>query len=183
MTDEIRSLLEKTAANLEKNNMKCYIADTKEDILPIVRSLVKEGDTISSGGSMTLKETGVIDFLRNGSFLDVSLVQNEILDNYIADMAKYATNTDSVKIRACYNSIPAQLAKDNRKFQYKVVQKGGSASLFGASIEWLYLAGLSCFPLLAHELFVLLGKNGTQKPMEKFGRDAYESDRDQERAA
>ena len=49
--------------------------------------------------------------------------------------------------------------------------------------EWLYLAGLSCFPLLAHELFVLLEKNGTQKPMEKFGRDAYESDRDQERAA
>lgn len=81
-------------------------------------------------------------FLRSGSFLDVSLVQNEILDNYIADMVKYASNADSVKIRACYNSIPAQLAKDNRKFQYKVVQKGGSASLFGASIEWLYLAGV-----------------------------------------
>ena len=81
-------------------------------------------------------------FLNGGSFLDVPLVQNEILDNYIADMAKYASNTDSVKIRACYNSIPAQLAKDNKKFQYKVVQKGGSASLFGASIEWLNLAGV-----------------------------------------
>lgn len=81
-------------------------------------------------------------FLNSGSFLDVPLVQNEILDNYIADMAKYASNTDSVKIRACYNSIPAQLAKDNKKFQYKVVQKGGSASLFGASIEWLNLAGV-----------------------------------------
>lgn len=81
-------------------------------------------------------------FLASGSFLDVPLVQNEILDNYIADMAKYASNTDSVKIRACYNSIPAQLAKDNKKFQYKVVQKGGSATLFGASIEWLGLAGV-----------------------------------------
>lgn len=81
-------------------------------------------------------------FLKNGSFLDVPLVQNEILDNYIADMAKYASNTDSVKIRACYNSIPAQLAKENKKFQYKVVQKGGSATLFGASIEWLNLAGV-----------------------------------------
>lgn len=81
-------------------------------------------------------------FLDSGSFLDVPLVQNEILDNYIADMAKYASNTDSVKIRACYNSIPAQLAKDNKKFQYKVVQKGGSATLFGASIEWLNLAGV-----------------------------------------
>lgn len=81
-------------------------------------------------------------FLNSGSFLDVPLVQNEILDNYIADMAKYASNTDSVKIRACYNSIPAQLAKDNKKFQYKVVQKGGSAALFGASIEWMNLAGV-----------------------------------------
>ena len=81
-------------------------------------------------------------FLNSGSFLDVPLIQNEILDNYIADMAKYASNTDSVKIRACYNSIPAQLAKDNKKFQYKVVQKGGSATLFGASIEWLNLAGV-----------------------------------------
>lgn len=81
-------------------------------------------------------------FLSSGSFLDVPLVQNEILDNYIADMAKYASNPDSVKIRACYNSIPAQLAKDNKKFQYKVVQKGGSATLFGASIEWLNLAGV-----------------------------------------
>lgn len=81
-------------------------------------------------------------FLNSGSFLDVPLVQSEILDNYIADMAKYASKTDSVKIRACYNSIPAQLAKDNKKFQYKVVQKGGSAALFGVSIEWLNLAGV-----------------------------------------
>lgn len=81
-------------------------------------------------------------FHKTGSFLDVPQVQNGILDNYIADMAKYSSNADSVKIRACYNSIPAQLAKDNKKFQYKVVQKGGSATLFGASIEWLNLAGV-----------------------------------------
>ena len=48
-------------------------------------------------------------YLAKGSFLDVPLVQSEILDNYIADMAKYASNADSVKIRACYNSIPAPL--------------------------------------------------------------------------
>lgn len=81
-------------------------------------------------------------FLEQKSFLDVSAMQSEILNNYIADMAKYATNTESVKIRACYNSIPAQLAKENKKFQYKVVQKGGTAAIFGASIEWLHLAGV-----------------------------------------
>ncbi len=81
-------------------------------------------------------------FLNTGKLLDVTSVQSEMVDNYIADMAKYASNTDSVRIRACYHSIPAQLAKENKKFQYKVVQKGGSAALFGVSIEWLSLAGV-----------------------------------------
>lgn len=81
-------------------------------------------------------------FLKRKSFLDVPGVQSGILDNYIADMTKYASNTDSVKIRACYQSIPAQLAKENKKFQYKVVQRGGTATIFGASIEWLNLAGV-----------------------------------------
>ncbi|WP_010245224.1 ATP-binding protein [Acetivibrio cellulolyticus] len=81
-------------------------------------------------------------FNKNKKLLDVPNIQKEILDNYIADMAKYSSNTESVKIRACYNSIPTQLAKDNKKFQYKVVQKGGSASVFGVSIEWLSLAGV-----------------------------------------
>ena len=81
-------------------------------------------------------------FLDTGKFLDALSVQSEIVDNYIADMTKYASNTDSVKIRACYNSIPAQLAKENKKFQYKVVQKGGTTAIFGVSIEWLNLAGI-----------------------------------------
>jgi len=81
-------------------------------------------------------------FLKTGKLIDIPNVQVEITDNYIADMAKYASNTDSVKIRACYQSIPTQLAKDNKKFQYKTVQKGGTTSIFGVSIEWLNLAGV-----------------------------------------
>lgn len=81
-------------------------------------------------------------FLTEKSFLDVPVIQSGIIDNYASDMAKYATPSDSVKIRSCYHSIPAQLSKDNRKFQYKVVQKGGTATLFGASIEWLNQAGV-----------------------------------------
>lgn len=84
----------------------------------------------------------VKSFVETNSYIDASLVQTSIIDNYTADMAKYASNTETVKIRACYNSIPAQLAKDNKKFQYKVVQKGGSASIFGASLDWLKQAGV-----------------------------------------
>ncbi|WP_302370572.1 ATP-binding protein [Acidaminococcus massiliensis] len=81
-------------------------------------------------------------FLQTGSFLDVPPLQQEILDNYTADMAKYATPSETVKIRACYQSLPVQLAKENKKFQYKVVQKGGSSAIFGAPIEWLSQAGI-----------------------------------------
>lgn len=81
-------------------------------------------------------------FVNSGKLVLVPTVQNEIVNNYVADMAKYASTGDTVKIRSCFNSIPAQLAKENKKFQYKVVQQGGSATLFGASIEWLAQAGI-----------------------------------------
>lgn len=82
-------------------------------------------------------------FIETNSYIDSGLVQRSIIDSYTADMAKYASNSEAVKIRACYNSIPAQLAKDNKKFQYKVVQKGGSSTNFGASLEWLKQAGVT----------------------------------------
>ncbi|MDR1157295.1 MAG: ATP-binding protein [Oscillospiraceae bacterium] len=84
----------------------------------------------------------VLEFVETGSLLTVPDVQNKIINDYIADMAKYATNTQSVKIRAAYNSIPVQLAKENKKFQYKLAQRGGTATIFGEAIEWLDFAGV-----------------------------------------
>ena len=85
----------------------------------------------------------VKSFIQTDSFLKVQVIQNDILNEYIADMAKYAGFTTSIKIRACYDSIPAQLAKENTKFQYKVVQRGGTATIFGEAIEWLNLANIT----------------------------------------
>jgi len=84
----------------------------------------------------------VLEYVETKSFLAVPDIQNKIINDYIADMAKYATNTESVKIRAAYDSIPVQLAKDNKKFQYKLAQKGGTATIFGAAIDWLDFAGV-----------------------------------------
>ena len=85
----------------------------------------------------------VSKFADTGKLILIPNIQNEISGRYVADMAKYTTPVDVVKIRACYNSLPAQLAKENRKFQYKVVQKGGSAAIFGVSIDWLVQAGIA----------------------------------------
>ncbi len=84
----------------------------------------------------------VKEFIATDSFVAIADMQNRILNEYIADMAKYAEPATSIKIRACYESIPAQLAKENRKFQYSVVQRGGSSTIFGESIEWLKYAGV-----------------------------------------
>lgn len=81
-------------------------------------------------------------YLRERKVMDSSLVQQAILSAYTADMTKYALPAETSKVIACYDSIPAQLAKENRKFQYKVVKKGGSATLFGASIDWLSASSL-----------------------------------------
>ena len=83
-------------------------------------------------------------FCETDSFLAANEEQQEILTGYDSDMGKYhETVSESVKVRACFNSIPTQLAKENHKFQYKVVQRGGSATIFGASLEWLAQAGLT----------------------------------------
>jgi predicted AAA+ superfamily ATPase len=82
-------------------------------------------------------------FAETESYIRVQQIQNNILNEYIADMAKYADPPTSIKIRACFDSIPAQLAKDNTKFQYKVVQRGGTSTIFGEAIEWLVYAGIA----------------------------------------
>ena len=84
----------------------------------------------------------VMQFVETGKLIEIANIQNEILNNYLADMSKYSSNSESVKIRGAYNSIPSQLAKENKKFQYKVIGKGGNSAMFGESIDWLNFAGV-----------------------------------------
>lgn len=69
-------------------------------------------------------------------------VQAEILLSYERDMTKYADNSLSNRIISAFDSIPAQLAKDNKKFQYKVISKGGTSGIFGEAILWLKNSGI-----------------------------------------
>lgn len=69
-------------------------------------------------------------------------VQAEILLDYERDMTKYANNILSNRIISAFDSIPVQLAKDNQKFQYKVISKGGTSSVFGDAILWLKNSGI-----------------------------------------
>ena len=73
--------------------------------------------------------------------------QSKIVDANLDDIARYAAKTYKPKIRACYLSLPEQLARENRKFKYSAVASGGSARKFSSSIDWLRESALSiqCF--------------------------------------
>lgn len=72
----------------------------------------------------------------------VTAILKDINNSYIADMAKYASPTETTKIMAVYNIISAQLAKENRKFQYKLIKSGARAYEYETAINWLNASGI-----------------------------------------
>ncbi|MDD6373261.1 MAG: ATP-binding protein [Bifidobacteriaceae bacterium] len=69
-------------------------------------------------------------------------VQSAINTAYEADMIKYVQTEDSAKIFEAWHSIPAQLAKENHKFQYKAIRSGARAAQYAPAIDWLASAGI-----------------------------------------
>lgn len=84
----------------------------------------------------------VLEYIDTKDFNFVLAAQKNINDSYIADMAKYATPNETTKIMGAFNSIPAQLAKDNKKFQYKVIKTGARAYEYETPLDWLKASGV-----------------------------------------
>lgn len=70
--------------------------------------------------------------------------QRSIVASYEEDMIKYAPDRDKPRIRECFESIPRQLGKENKKFQYSLIRKGAKASQYAGSIQWIEDAGIVC---------------------------------------
>ncbi|MGN1343187.1 MAG: ATP-binding protein [Traorella sp.] len=85
---------------------------------------------------------------------EVLQIQRNIIRSYEDDMVKYAERKDKSLIRECFQSIPKQLSKENKKFQYAVVKKGSTASKFAGSIQWIEDAGIitRCYNLSTPQL-------------------------------
>lgn len=83
-------------------------------------------------------------FLSTKNMNEVSKAYKSILKEYRDDMVKYAPDKDKPHIRECFNSIPKQLAKENKKFQYNKVKPGGRSDTYLGSLQWLEDAGIIC---------------------------------------
>ena len=96
----------------------------------------------------------VSQFVATGNFAVAYEVQRKIVNSNLDDIARYAATHEKPKVRACYLSLPAQLARENRKFKFSAVEKGGSARKFGNSVEWLSESSLAlpCHNLIEAEM-------------------------------
>lgn len=84
--------IEKTMANLEKNNFATYRAKSREEIIDIVSSLVPSGAEVGFGGSVSLYESGVIDYLRSRE--DISLLDRDQNPEKAGELMKKALTCD-----------------------------------------------------------------------------------------
>ena len=84
----------------------------------------------------------VQSFAESKDFNEVRAIQKRILAAYEQDFSKHAPNEIVPKIRMLWNSIPSQLARENKKFIYGLVREGGRAREYETAIMWLSDCGL-----------------------------------------
>lgn len=127
----------------------------------------------------------VADFAETADYTEVRKIQNEILTAYDADFVKHAPPELLPKIRLLWNSIPAQLAKENKKFIYSALKSGARAREYESVLSWLNDAGMikqvfraspprlpllsnrdiSAFKLYMHDVGLLGAMTGTSSSM------------------
>ncbi len=119
MTEQIK----KTIKALENNRMKTYFAETKEEIMPIIKSLIGKGETIAVGGSVTLDQIGAIEEFRNGdyAFIDrykegITLEERKKLfrdaffaDNFVMSSNAVTENGELINVDGNANRVAALL--------------------------------------------------------------------------
>lgn len=127
-----------------------------EDVIIALKKFYSEETSVPEGIHVAMKNLlnryvavgglpeAVNVFLSTKNMNEVSKAYKSILKEYRDDMVKYAPDKDKSHIRECFNSIPKQLAKDNKKFQYNKVKSGGRSETYLGSLQWLEDAGIIC---------------------------------------
>ena len=126
------------------------------EVIEVLRKCYREETPVPAGIHTALRQLlnlyvaigglpeAVNAFLETNNMNAVSKAYRSILKEYRDDMVKYAPDKDKPHIRECFNSIPKQLAKENKKFQYNQVKPGGRSDTYLGSLQWLEDAGIIC---------------------------------------
>ena len=134
--------------------------DTKEKVPEQINekylSLIRE--YIVVGGMPEV----VADFMENKDFSRVQEIQDKVLASYADDISQHAKGSEKVKVRSCYDSIPRQLARENKKFKYSEIEKKATARKLGDSIQWLSDASM---------VNICLNTTTPQLPLKAYEKD------------
>lgn len=118
---------------------ECFNTNKKMSISSHEKAISLYNDYLAIGGMPEV----VKEYIDSKSLITAIDIQSKIIESYRNDITKYTSLGEGNKIIATFDSIPNQLAKENKKFQYKVIQKGGTSTIFGESINWLVNAGIA----------------------------------------
>lgn len=123
--------------------------NVSEEIIDALRRCLAEEKPVPEGIHVAMKTllyryvavgglpAAVNALMDTGDMNAVNMVWKSILKEYRSDMVKYADDKDKAYIRACFNAIPKQLAKENKKYQWSKVENGGRGVFYKDSLQWL----------------------------------------------
>ena len=111
-------------------------------------------------------------FVTTKDYNKVQIIQEKILAAYDDDISNHAKGAEKVKVRACYDSLPRQLAKENKKFKYSEVEKKASARKYGDSITWLKDSNLVHVCYNVYEPYIPLAANAKNDEFKLYLNDS-----------
>ena len=149
LSNETKLKIEKTIKNLKANKMDAYYCDNKEDACNLVKTLIKKGDVISSGGSVTLKETGVYDIITSSDYkyLDRAaegITPEEVEDMLFANKIVKNSKSNAIVLAKGKQLLASGVGQTSRVYALK--QSIEKAKSFGFDLHGAVMASDAFFP-------------------------------------
>ena len=153
------------------------------EAIDILKSYYDSGDTvpesIHSKYETLFREFMVVggmpeavsDFAVHKDFNRVDAIQRDIIAEYRDDISKHARGKEKQLVRACYDAVPRQLARELKKFQYSTVEKGQTRRKYGGAVQWLRDSEIvnACFNI--HEPYLPLMANANEDQFKLYIND------------
>ena len=125
---------------IDENKLLELIKESYNNMIPMLEATHKKAlslynEYLCIGGM----PAAVINYIEHDKDINKfeDNVLNMIITSYLADMAKYTENIEALRNNKIYNSMPAQLGKENKKFKYSLVEKSARSREYESSMEWL----------------------------------------------
>ncbi|MBO4229764.1 MAG: ATP-binding protein [Clostridia bacterium] len=137
-----------------------------DDINEKIESILREFIVVGGMPEVVQK------FVDTKDFNEVQIVQEKVLAAYDDDIANHAKGTERAKIRDCYDSLPRQLARENKKFKFSEVEKRANARKYGDSITWLKDSNLVHVCYNVYEPYLPLAANSKNDEYKLYINDS-----------